>query len=195
MDDHQLWLADNVSVGLTESLGLVIAEERRFKEGGNEFYHYHTQFAAPVILNDYLTIIPGYRRIRKKSGDDWATHHRAQLELSYKNNWGKMGSKARARLQYTDTRNTDDDPWVVRPYVSIYPAKGWTDYNIKPYVALEIFYDLSADDFNRVRNYVGVKANLMTHVNGSAYVLRQDQKSDHDWQDTYIMGLSAGLKF
>ena len=60
-----------------------------------------------------------------------------------------------------------------RNMISVDIGNGWTSLKIIPYLADEIFYDLSNNEINRNRFYIGFKIKNLTRFKPTVYLMQQ----------------------
>ena len=77
-----------------------------------------------------------------------------------KKKFGLISTTGRIRMEY---RIKDSgSSFRNRNMVSVDIGNGWTSLKVIPYFADEIFYDLSSNEINRNRFYIGCKIKSLT---------------------------------
>jgi hypothetical protein len=74
-------------------------------------------------------------------------------------------------------------------------TQGWTAWNIRPYVAEELFLDFDQKEITRSRASGGLLVAPVKKLSLDLYVMREDTKSGGLWNDILVLGLATGYEF
>jgi hypothetical protein len=181
----------------SDKLKLKVAQEIRFKDSGSDEFYHHTDFTLSYLLGDGWSVAGIYRyQDKERTNGEWLADNMGLFDLCKKQVFAGVELTGRARLTYTDKRSTDDDPWEIRPRLEVAPAKGWTSWKLKPYLADEMMYDLSEDRFYRNRIYAGLKAAPVKKLCTNLFVMQDNTESSAgDWKEYFVFGGCVALKF
>jgi hypothetical protein len=195
--DFQLWNADEVDWKMNDRLKANVEQELRFGKNVQILYYTHTDGSLTFKANDYLDLGMAYRQIYEKSGGKgkWKEENRPHANVTL--NWKlyDLKFKYRNRLELR-VREDKDDAWRYRGKLCLYSPWKWTDLNIQPYVADEIFIDFEGDKLNRNRLYAGIKMDIIEHVKaGLFYLWQTSEKKTGKWDNYNVLGIEAKLAF
>lgn len=193
--ENQIWLQGSAGLTVSETVALKVAEQIRFKDGDECLRQ--TDLQALYRLGGGWSLAGTARYIDKeRSCGAWEPDYMALFDVCKKQTVGWAELKGRARVTYTDKYDIHLDPWEIRLRADGGLAKGWTSLKLKPYLANEVMYDLSDSNFYRNRAYVGVKASPLKKVSTDVYLMQELKESASGrWNEFYVIGVSAGLKF
>jgi hypothetical protein len=194
--DNQAWMQVWVSGDITDTVGIKLTRENRYRDTDDDKYYYgYTDIALPVKLNKSWTLTPAVRLITTLRGGEWREDLMPHISLNNKTTLGPVTLKNRMRLVKMDKEATDADPVQYRHRLDLMPAKSWTDWKLTPYVAEEVFYDFDEYQVNKCRTYVGLTFAPVKKVSMDLYVMREDTKKNEEWSDVLVFGLASGFKF
>lgn len=194
--DNQAWMQIWVSGQLTDTVGIKLTRENRYRDTDEDKYFYgYTDIALPVKLNKNWSLTPAVRLITTLRGGEWRDDLMPHISLNNKTTLGPVTMKNRMRLVKMDKEATDADPIQYRHRIDLMPAKSWTDWKLMPYVAEEVFYDFDEYQVNKFRTYAGMTFAPVKKVSMDLYVMREDTKKLGDWNDVLVFGLAGGFKF
>lgn len=194
--DNQAWMQIWVSGQLTDTVGIKLTRENRYRDTDEDKYFYgYTDIALPVKLNKNWSLTPAVRLITTLRGGEWRDDLMPHISLNNKTTLGSVTMKNRMRLVKMDKEATDADPIQYRHRIDLMPAKSWTDWKLTPYVAEEVFYDFDEYQVNKFRTYAGMTFVPVKKVSMDLYVMREDTKKLGDWNDVLVFGLASGFKF
>lgn len=192
----QAWVQFWLSANLNDVVGVKVAREDRFRDSDEDKYYYgHTELSLPVKLTDHWTLAPAVRFIRTLRGGEWRDDVMPQLNLINKTALGPLTLKNRMRLVKVEKEAASDDPVEYHHRADLVLTKGWTAWNVRPYVAEELFYSFTANELYRSRATGGLLCTPVQKVSVDLYLMREDTKTAGDWKDILVLGLACGYEF
>jgi len=109
----------------------------------------------------------------------------------------------RLMLEYRD-RTRGEDTWRLREKIILFSPFESDDTRgirsldrkkLQPYIAEEIFIDLTNEGFNQNRVYFGVRLKFFEHTSTDVHYMLQTLKSDSRWQNNNIIGIDFTISF
>jgi len=193
--DFQYWNTESVSWKMGDNWKGSLTEEFRFTDDAGDFTHQHSDLSFTYSgLADCLDLGFAYRHIFAKKNDGWPRESRPYLNATIKGKLSDWAWSCRGRLEYRE-RQAAEESWRYRNKVTVkFPFKV-TRFEIQPYIADEVFFDLDGDDFNRNRVYAGFSLKLFKNLNAEIYYLWQNSKSDGNWSAANILGTKLKYSF
>ena len=73
------------------------------------------------------------------------------------------------------------------------PHGGWTSLKVIPYFADEMFYDLSSNEINRNRFYIGCKIKNLTRIKPTIYFMQQRSLKNNEWDTIGVLGIKISF--
>ena len=189
----------NVGKDWLDSISAAAEAEFRWGDNASKLYYYHGDLGITLnkLFADWFSLGLNYRQVYEIKNDNWTTEYRPHLNGTIKIKCQGWELSNRSRIEYRDTGSYND--WRFRNKITLkFPWK-FTQWEICPYIADEIFYDFHVDELNRNRLYSGLnigKLFLLDHIKGDIFFLWQSTKKP-DWgdQDYYIFGTKLKLHF
>jgi hypothetical protein len=192
--DFQLWNTESVEGKLDDRLKVKVEQELRFGDNISELYYTHTDGGFTYNVTEGLDLGLNYRQVFEKKNGEWKEEARPHANATVKWSWQDLKFSNRGRLELRCPEDKSD-VWRYRNKLTVsFPWK-WTDYDIQPYVADEIFVDFHGDKLNRNRLYVGVKMKLIEHLKADLFYLWQASESSNKWTHYNVIGVKLGLVF
>lgn len=192
--NDQVWLTGAVKYGLTEQVSIKVAEQIRFKD--ETFCYHHTDLGIGYEMNQNWTALAVIRTVEKKNtAGQWKRCDGTLLDLIHTAKRFGAELKSRMRLAYFDPRYDADCSADLRPRFDLGPAKGFTRWKLKPYVADEIMFNI--DDRNLYRNRViaGLKAKPHAYLSMNLFIMDEQTETNGRWVENWNVGMAATLAF
>ena len=195
-DDHdfQIWNTDAEDFKINKDLKGVLEEEFRWGDNAGDFYYQHYDLGFFYSLNEWLALGSGYRHILSKSGGDFKIENEPYMTATLL--WQLMEIKFddRSRLEYQHF-DYQVDAWKYRNKLTIkFPWK-FTEMEIQPYLADEIFLGFQNKSFSRNRFYSGLSMNLAKNLKTEVYYMLQSSRSGSRWIEANVLGTKVKLSF
>ena len=193
--DFQLWNTESVDVKLNKAWKASAEEELRFGNDLSELYYTHTDGGLTYKVTDGLVFGLNYRLIYEKDGSKWKPENRPHGNIIVDWKWQDLQFNDRSRFELR-IRDGKDDKWRYRNKLTVkFPWK-WTDFEIQPYIADEIFVDFHGTRLNRNRAYVGIGAKLVENLKLDIFYLWQTSKESPDkWANYNVLGIKVKAVF
>ncbi|MFC1809343.1 DUF2490 domain-containing protein, partial [Candidatus Omnitrophota bacterium] len=192
--DFQQWSTISVTYKVNDDWKVTGEQEVRWGDDWDDFYYTHTDLGIVYGgVADWLDLGVNYREVYEEKSKNFVFENRPHFNVTLKTDIEGWALSDRSRLEYRD-KETDNNGWRYRNKLTLKAPFKLTKFEIRPYVADEVFVDLDAGDLNRNRVYGGVGCKLMEHVGAELYYLWQaSENSSGDWVDYHALG--AKLKF
>jgi hypothetical protein len=193
-DGAQLWNDLKVTAKWTDQVDLFGATGLRLEKDDSLLNRVSVQLGLNVRPTPWLTFSPNYQYIVHDPAEDAREHEQrpgvvaaARILIEQAEITLSTGIEYRFREQNVDS-------WRVRPKFKLRYPFGPDRWGFSGYVADELFYDTSADEFVRNRFFTGFEKRLGSNWSIDFYYCRQHglQKSEPDLD---IIGLAVGLGF
>lgn len=177
-----------VSLKTGKKTAVVLKPELRFEDNMSHFYYQHAELGLDYKLNPRITLGIYYRPIKKLSGEKWQREDRPHLNVSLK--WEKLDMSN--RLEY---RIKESDTYFKYRNRVRFNFPEVTFFQIKPYIADEIFYDFEESSLNKNRIYFGANINVSQKIKGGLFYIYESSLDGGSRQGVNIAGTSVGYKF
>ncbi|MFH1457964.1 MAG: DUF2490 domain-containing protein [Candidatus Omnitrophota bacterium] len=190
--DFQVWSTFGEEVKISQDLKVALEEEFRWGDNASDFYYRHYDIGLSYNLKEWLGLGGGYRHILNRVGGDFKVENEPYLTAAL--SWDLAGFKCddRSRLEYQHF-DYQADAWRYRNKLTLKLPWKFTESEIQPYLADEIFLNFQNETFNRNRFYAGLGMNLTKDLKAEIYYLLQSSKSQNKWTDIHAFG--SKLKF
>ncbi|MGB2630651.1 MAG: DUF2490 domain-containing protein [Candidatus Omnitrophota bacterium] len=192
--DLQLWNTDSIEARLNENLKVKVEEELRFGGDISELYYTHTDGGFTLKVNGNLDLGLFYRLIYEKKKGKWKEENRPHADATLK--WDLSGFKLsdRNRLEYRDFED-EDCKWQYRNKLTAQFPWKWTESDIQPYLADEIFVDFQGEKFYRNRFYAGFTMKIIKYLKADIYYLLQNSEKKDKWTGYNVIGIKLTAIF
>jgi hypothetical protein len=192
-EDLKMFQTTSITWDVHKDWQLGFEEELRWGNDLKDFYYEHSEATlAYKGVAKWLTLGTGYRLTYEERGRDFFY---ANIPFEYATvKWDVKGwtLSDRSRIEYLGREEQANDFWRYRNKVTIAAPWKFTKYEIRPYVAEEIFFHCEDVDITKNRVFGGVTFNIIEHVGGELYYL-WEATDQGKWFDDHIMG--SKLKF
>jgi hypothetical protein len=173
---------------------LGLEEELRWGDDVSNFYYTHTEATlAYKGIAKWLQLGVGYRQIFAEGSRNFKYENMPLAYATVKGDWKGWTISDRNRMEYRD-KEDDNDGWRYRNKVTIATPWKFTKYEIRPYVAEEIFFDCDEYDITKNRVFGGLMFNIVEHVSGEFYYL-WEASDKGKWFDDHIIGNKIKFSF
>ena len=192
-DEAQVWNEMKVTAKWTSQVDLFAAAALRLEEDFPVLNRASLQLGLNLRPTPWLTFSPNYQYIVNDPADDVRKHeHRPGLVTAARIPIQRAEVTLSTGVEYR-FREENADSWRVRPKLKLKYPLGPDQWTLSGYLADELFYDTSANDFVRNRFFAGFEKKLGSNWSVDFYYCRQ-----HDLQarepDLDIIGLSMALR-
>jgi hypothetical protein len=194
-EDVQLWNTESIEARLNDHWKVIAEQEFRIGDNISDLYYIHTQGGLDYKVTDGLHLGIDYRQVWEKEKDNkWTRENRPQFNGTVKWNWYGFDFSDRSRLEFRILENKDDR-WRYRNKLTASLPWKWTGFDIRPYVADEIFVDFYGERINRNRLYAGITFKLVKNFNADLFYLRQSSKKNNKWTNINAIGVKLKAAF
>ena len=192
--DWQFWNTDSVEYKINKQLKAKAETEFYFGDDMGEWYYRHIDLGLSYKATDWLELGANYRYLQEKKSDEWMDENRPHGNATLSGTLGPVTLSDRNRFEYR-IREAADDFWRYRNRFRVSAAKGWTRFQLQPYVDDEVFYDFNEHERNQNRVSAGVVTRWASMFKTELYYMLQSSKKSGEWNDTNILGLNLKFAF
>ena len=187
----QFWHAEKVSHSFSDKLSISFEDDFRSEGFGKNNYYSHGDIGLKYSLNSSISLYANFREIFEEKSSGWIQEHRPHGSVTIKFKRGLISTTGRSRLEY---RIKDSgSSFRNRNMVSVNLGNGWTSLKIIPYLADEMFYDLSNNEMNRNRFYIGCKIKNLTRFKPAIYFMQQRNLKNNKWDTIGVLGVKISF--
>ncbi|MCF7797567.1 MAG: DUF2490 domain-containing protein [Candidatus Marinimicrobia bacterium] len=183
-DDWRNWSDISVSGKINADWGWKVAAEARFSDNVSDYNYTHFDMIVSYKVLPWLGISPSYRHIITESGTDWNTEKRPQLDINLSRKVGEMQWSDRNRFEFRFRDSGESVRYRNKLTVKIPRLQLW---QLQPYLADEIFYDLEAEVLNKNRIYAGVNIPVLANLQVEVGYVRESSKILDDWNGVNVL--------
>ncbi|MDF7823355.1 DUF2490 domain-containing protein [Pontiellaceae bacterium B12227] len=190
-------LQGSVKGSLTESTTLKLTENLRYTHEGSFHYYSHTELEMGWKFAENWNLAPAFRYISARTQQtDWQGIPVWILNLNNTARLKVIDIKTRLRVLHSDLDQVGDRT-DFRPKFSVQPADGFTQWDLKPYLADELIYNFQDNRFYRNRISGGIKLRPANVLALDLFIMQELTRigSRNDWTERYNLGLSAAILF
>ena len=187
----QFWHAEKLSHPFSDKLSLTFEDDFRSESFGENNYYFHGDIGLKYKLSSAIFFDANFREVFEKKSSGWVQEHRPHGTFSMKKKFGLISTTGRIRMEYrikdsgSSLRN--------RNMVSVDLGSGWTSLKVIPYFADEMFYDLSSNEINRNRFYIGCKIKNLTRFKPTIYFMQQRSLKNNEWDTIGVLGIKISF--
>jgi len=194
-DDFQYWSTVGFSFDIDKDWTFAAEEEFRFSESGHRFGYHHTNVGLIYkSLADWMDIGFNYKQIFEKSDKgEWLKENRPHFNIILKTKLLDLSVSNRFRVEYRD-REQKDNFWRYRNKVTI-KLPSFTEFNLKPYLADEVYINLDGTGYSKNRLYSGFSFALAKDIKFDVYYLWQSSRSGSNQTDINVIGTKLKFSF
>ena len=187
----QFWHAEKLSHSFSDKLSISFEDDFRSEGFGKNNYYFHGDIGLKYYLNSSIALYANFREVFEKKSSGWIQEHRPHGSLTIKFKRGLISTIGRSRLEY---RIKDSgSSFRNRNMISVDIGNGWTSLKVIPYLADEIFYDLSNNEINRNRFYIGFKIKNLTRFKPTIYLMQQRNLKNSKWDIISVLGMKISF--
>ncbi len=191
-DDTQQWSELKLVTKCTEHVDLFAATTLRLADADPTLNRISGQLGFDLRPVTWLTFSPSYQYIVNEPADADKYEHRAALVAALGVPIGSAQATFSTGFEYR-IRESREDSWRLRPKLKLKHALGPKDWKLDVYLADELFYDSTEEDFVRNRFFAGLEKKLGDDWSADVYYCRQHAIRSRD-PDLNIFGISMKLR-
>jgi hypothetical protein len=193
-ENDQAWLTGTMKAGVTSNLTLKAASQQRYRN--EDHYYRHTDIGLGYKLNKRWSVSATVRdqTVKSKTGV-WNNCTGYLFDVVNSTKGFGLELKSRMRLTYFDPHYSADCSSDVRPRFDLLPAKGFTSWKLKPYVADEIMYNFDDGNLYRNRLSVGLKCSPVKALSLDLSLMNEKTESNEEWAENWNACLAATWSF
>jgi hypothetical protein len=187
----QFWHAEKITQSFSDKLSLTFEDDFRSESFGENNYYFHGDVGLKYKLSSAIFFNANFREVFENKSSGWVQEHRPHGTVSMKKKIGLISTTGRIRMEY---RIKDSgSSFRNRNMVSVDLGSGWTSLKVIPYFADEMFYDLSSNEINRNRFYIGCKIKNLTRFKPTIYFMQQRNLKNNEWDTIGVLGIKISF--
>ncbi len=187
----QFWHAEKITQSFSDKLSLTFEDDFRSESFGENNYYFHGDVGLKYKLSSAIFFNANFREVFENKSSGWVQEHRPHGTVSMKKKIGLISTTGRIRMEY---RIKDSgSSFRNRNMVSVDLGSGWTSLKVIPYFADEMFYDLSSNEINRNRFYIGCKIKNLTRFKPTIYFMQQRSLKNNEWDTIGVLGIKISF--
>ncbi len=162
--------------------------------GQNRLYPIDARVGAgfDLKLNKYWSFTPTYvyrRGEPVRNGKEF--EHRLRFDLTVGHKWKSFSLKDRSRVEYRIRHGRDDSVRYRNKFTFAFPVRHKGKEVFSPFVAEEVYYDITAKEFSTNEIQAGITRKLSKNVSADLFYIRRDTNSG---AIRHINGIGSSLK-
>jgi len=143
-------------------------------------------------LNKYWSFAPTYvYRRGEPVRNAKEFEHRLRFDLTVGHKWKNFSLKDRSRVEYRIRNNRSNSVRYRNKFTYAFPVRKEGKEIFSPFVADEVYYDITAKEFSTNEFSAGVSRKLSKNVSADIFYLRRDIKTG---AIRHINGIGTSLK-
>ena len=193
-ENDQYWLTGTLKGGLTSNLTIKVSSQQRYRDDAH--YYRHMDYGADYKFNKNWSVGGTFRdqMVKSKSGQWRPTGGYLFDPVNTVKGFGAE-LKSRLRLTYFDPHYAADSTTDFRPRFDLLPAKGFTAWEVKPYVADEIMYNFDENNLYRNRLSFGLKCSPVKPLSLDLSLMNEKTETAGQWAENWNTCLAATWSF
>ncbi|MCI0531964.1 MAG: DUF2490 domain-containing protein [candidate division Zixibacteria bacterium] len=192
--DWQIWSTAGVQGKVYLGWTVKLEEQFRFGNQAADIYYHHVQTDLVYQIRSWMALGLTYRHIYMKVAGIWQQEKRPTLGVALSTSRSIYRLEMSQKLE-RHIRDWSDNGWSYRNKLSVTLEKSWTQFDVKPYLADEIFVNLKGGGVYRNRLFAGVKSRLFDKIYPDLFFLWQSTESPVSWTDFYVLGGNLNFRF
>jgi len=186
---HNLFVLDK----LDEDSALVYRANVVTRDGFKDLFFGYVDANYRHKLTDSWSVEAGYRQAFLKLGDQWREEYRPMFSLYWRDKlWGGTFSN-RHRLEFRYFEGDAQDRVRYRNESVWRSAKTITDYQLRPFVEEEFFYDITGNEINVNWVTLGVSKSWAKGKKWKLGYRLQSQKFNGEWENRHMLVTGISL--
>ncbi len=190
--DWEAWSGTSVRGAIDESTSFRCSTSFRRNEGLESLYFSMVELGLDRKLGSHVAVGVYYSHVNQRRGDVWLVEYRPHLNVTVAAGLGPFRASDRNRLEL---RTIEAESSVrYRNRLSLFLVR-FDSTPVRPYVAVEPFYDFDADELNKNRAYVGTGLSLPGGLGADLYYMYESRKKDGAWKGVPVAGATLSYTF
>ncbi len=191
-EDCEYWGELKVAGAVDDDLAFRTSSSARFDEDGRHHYYTHTEIGFDWKVSRHVILGAYYRHVNTGGEDEWGVEYRPHLNVTFHGKLGWLGLSDRQRMEYRLREGDESFRYRNRLTVS---SPGLTGLGVRPYVAVEPFYDFGANEINKNRAYVGAGFDVWGPFRADVCYMYENRKAGGDWCGAHVIGTTLKYGF
>ncbi len=194
--ENHIRLQGSMKGQLTDSVYVQLKEQLRYRESDGYFFYRYTEFTTGWNVTSNWTATADYRYFtRRTPGMEWESWPMYHVNLYGRTRIPHLELKSMWRLTHVPYEGRKDLT-EFNPKFTLLPAEGVTDWQLRPFAAVEMMYDFEQTLFYLYRLEGGLACKPWEKLSVKCFVTQQRFRTEgSSWTETYFTGLAAGLSF
>ncbi|MDD5506671.1 MAG: DUF2490 domain-containing protein [Candidatus Omnitrophica bacterium] len=194
--DFQVWNTDIEEIKIGKNLKFALEEEFRWGDNAREFFYHHYDAGVSYLLNKFLGVGGGYRRIYELKKGKFEPENEPYITATLYGGIKGVALESRSRMEYRNF-NYKPDSWRYRNKFSAKLPWKFSRLELQPYVADEIFASFASgtNQFNQNRLSSGILFKLTSSIKAEIYYMLNSIKNSGKWTDANVLGTKFKITF
>ncbi len=193
-NDAQYWPRITLESKINKRWKASMDQEFRIGADMSDLYFHRSDFGLVFKASDRVNIGFYYWHSYKQKGETWLMEKRPHVDATLKiPALCKSRMQFRARLEDRNEQNKDIF-WVFRNRLLIESQQMFFN-NLRPYIADELFFNITESEFNRNRIYAGFKVKCPSPFQFDLYYMLQTDKDVNHWKRTHVLGTKLKISY
>ncbi len=190
--EWEIWSGTSVSGVVGEGTTFKCSTSFRSDDAGESLYFSLVELGFDHSVNAHLTLGAYYAHVNQRRGDGWLVEYRPHVNATVRWSHGPLSFSDRNRLELRTVGDETSARYRNRLKLSI---AGISAVPVRPYVAVEPFYDLEADELNKNRTCAGMGIALPGGLGADVYYMYESRKKDGSWSGVPVAGGTLAYSF
>ncbi len=190
VSDAELWTGAGIRKNITKKLSVHFEEQVRMNDNISSIKNYFSQVGAAYRLNKYLKVSGAYRfkNVQRLDGTYRVVNRlHGDVRFRYKAKPIIVLYRARMQVEYGQRNNGPRTDYYDRNKLTL---KLDLDKMFSPYISSEVYLDITAKQFDKVRYTIGTDLDLNKRNEVTIFYRIQREFNVNNPKYSYIIGLS-----
>jgi len=191
-NNWEYWNKTEIRGFIKENLDFKVEPNLRYNQHFSNYYYTHLDFGINWKIKKWLILSPNYRHINTKKSDYWEINNRFYINATLKFQVFGVNLSERNQLAYQVSEN--EKYLIYKNKVKISPAI-FPVTNVKPYIALEPFYNINHSEIYKNRFNIGLDFKIVNHFQTGLFYMIESRKLYGNWININILGTTMQYYF
>lgn len=191
-DDCEFWTDLRVKGAIADKVAFVSTATVRHDDGAGRHYYTSLESGLEWTGSSFAKLGLNYAHLNTRSGGRWALECRpsGSITLSLKPGCLSLSNRNLFELRVKESATS----WRYRNKLTVTGPKLGA-FKLRPYVAGELFWNISDGDLEKRRAHVGARVQLTPSIDLDACYVREGRNSGDDWTDVNVCATKFTYSF
>lgn len=191
-EEWEQWSGLAVSGTVSEGTVFKCSSSVRKDDGASHHYYTLLDFGFDRRVTPALVLGAYYTHVNSGGADAWQVEYRPHLDATLSARLGPVALSDRNRLELRFKGGEDSARYRNRLKISL---RTLGPLDVRPYVAVEPFYDFKQEELNKNRSYVGARFGLWGRFSADVYYMYESRKRAGEWSGVPVVGTTLAFSF